>query len=78
MKCTNNIYPSRMDSTLSVYFVSIKHGIFLNIFDFDSNFNGYDRAEKLAHHGAKSIFTLILKVSDKFVEKCRRSRLFGE
>ena len=27
---------------------------------------------------AKSIFTLILKVSDKFVEKCRRSRLFGE
>ena len=27
---------------------------------------------------AKSIFTLILKVSDKFIEKCRRSRLFGE
>ena len=27
---------------------------------------------------AKSIFTLILNVSDKFIEKCRRSRLFGE
>ena len=27
---------------------------------------------------AKSIFTSILKVSDKFIEKCRRSRLFGE
>ena len=27
---------------------------------------------------AKSIFTLILKVSDKFIEKYRRSRLFGE
>ena len=27
---------------------------------------------------AKSIFSLILKVSDKLIEKCRRSRLFGE
>ena len=27
---------------------------------------------------AKSIFTLILNVSDKFIEKCRRSRLFSE
>ena len=27
---------------------------------------------------AKSIFTLILKVLDKFIEKCRRSGLFGE
>ena len=27
---------------------------------------------------AKSIFTLILKNSDKFIEKCRRRRLFGE
>ena len=27
---------------------------------------------------AKSIFTSILKVSDKFIDKCRRSRLFGE
>ena len=27
---------------------------------------------------AKSIFTLILNVSDKFIEKCRRSRLFVE
>ena len=26
----------------------------------------------------KSIFTLILYVSDKFIEKCRRSRIFGE
>ena len=27
---------------------------------------------------AKSIFTSILKVSDKFIEKCRRSRDFGD
>ena len=27
---------------------------------------------------AKSILTLILNVSDKFIRKCRRSRLFGE
>ena len=27
---------------------------------------------------AKSIFTLILNVSEKFIEKCRKSRLFGE
>ena len=26
----------------------------------------------------KSIFTLILRVLDKFIEKCRRSRLFGD
>ena len=26
----------------------------------------------------KSIFTSIPKVSDKFIEKCRRSRLFGD
>ena len=26
----------------------------------------------------KSIFILILKVSDKFIEKCRRNRIFGE
>ena len=26
----------------------------------------------------KSIFTLILKVSDKFIEKCRSSWVFGE
>ena len=27
---------------------------------------------------AKSIFTLILKLAENFIEKCRRSRLFDE
>ena len=32
----------------------------------------------LNQKSALIIYTLILNVSDKFIEKCRRSRLFGE
>ena len=36
------------------------------------------RAAKWRYPKIGLIFTSVLKVSDKFIEKCRRSRLFGE
>ena len=41
-------------------------------------FGGLNKKNRLQFVCAKSIFKLIPRVSDKFIEKCRRSRLFGE
>ena len=41
-------------------------------------FEGLNKIKSAMISIAKSIFTLILNVSDKFFKKCRRSRLFGE
>ena len=41
-------------------------------------FGGLNKKNRPCLVCAKSIFTLILNVLDKFIEKCRRSRIFGE
>ena len=41
-------------------------------------FGGLNEISAIISISAKSISTSILKVADKSIEKCRRSRLFGE
>ena len=41
-------------------------------------FVSYCEVTILNHVDNPSVYTFILNVSDKFIEKCRRSRLFGE